>query len=178
MAQVQARQGVSESFCEDWLLLALWQKAANSMKGGSTIFDYDHPSNNRHQAPERIIINNNIVNRYTGTCGSSGGFVLGLLLIIVVLAFLELWRLWVTMFISSLIVWLVIKAAIYLKKSIINATYQREIRYRELSRRADYQNQLVQKGNPIGTYGQYTPYTMPLPDAVLNDYDDGLYQWR
>ena len=47
----------------------------------------------------------------------------------------------------------------------------------ELRWRADYQNNWVQRGDPLGTYGNYTPATLPLTnpyDLFGGYYDDDV----
>ena len=47
-----------------------------------------------------------------------------------------------------------------------------------LSMEADHQNMLAAQGDPYGTYGRYDAYTMPITRDVLDNYDDGMRDWR
>jgi hypothetical protein len=42
---------------------------------------------------------------------------------------------------------------------------------------ADHQNLLYLQGDPVGVYGNYDAYTMPMTKDILDDHDDGMQQW-
>jgi hypothetical protein len=61
----------------------------------------------------------------------------------------------------------------------------REAERESLLIRANYENAMYLRGDPVGVYGHYTPPTMPLTRPLLPveprdwyDYDDGLTDWR
>jgi hypothetical protein len=48
---------------------------------------------------------------------------------------------------------------------LVRANYEAELRWR-----ADNQHQWVQRGDPLGMYGDYTPATLPLTRPMLDPY--------
>ena len=51
------------------------------------------------------------------------------------------------------------------QRELERSNYEAELRWR-----ADYQNQWVEAGDPLGTYGDYEPSTLPLTQPMLNPY--------
>jgi hypothetical protein len=61
-----------------------------------------------------------------------------------------------------------------------------ESRNAAIAMRADFEHQLSLRGDPVGVYGQYPAATMPITRPMivpnrpiqLDDYDDGLRNWK
>lgn len=71
------------------------------------------------------------------------------------------------------------------RKSIEEMLYSTnaDLMNRAYSWDADAQDALYRAGDPAGTYGRFDPYTMPItrPETIkmnLEDYDDGLREWK
>ena len=95
------------------------------------------------------------------------------------------------------VLWLFLKAVVPLVKSWRDSARARRLTAQAerecLIIRANYENAMYLRGDPVGVYGHYTPPTLPLTrplppaeprdwfdyDATdLDDYDDGLTEWR
>jgi len=73
------------------------------------------------------------------------------------------------------ITWLFLK---YLKNREQNRIL-RHVNDVGLAMEADHQNMLALQGDPAGIYGRYDAYTLPMTTQInLDDYNDGLREWR
>lgn len=42
---------------------------------------------------------------------------------------------------------------------------------------ADHENMMYAQGDPVGVYGKYDAYTIPMTRDILDNHDDGMDQW-
>jgi hypothetical protein len=92
--------------------------------------------------------------------------------------FIAFWKVMLVVIIIAGLVWLI-------SKKRKEQSDHKQVNDAWLSMQADHQNMLAAYGDPVGTYGQYDAYTMPLTrpypydDITFNyDYDDGMRDWK
>lgn len=77
------------------------------------------------------------------------------------------WKVFLVAIVVAGLIWLLLKQSE--RKRVNNAL---------LSMHADHQNILAAYGDPVGTYGEYDAYTMPLTKPMYDMYDDGMRDWK
>lgn len=80
--------------------------------------------------------------------------------------------------IMSLIVAIIVAVVVHLVLSREAEQWKELMLHEQLSVDADIQNELWANGDPAGMYGRYDAYTMPLTENILDNYNDGLKEWR
>lgn len=99
----------------------------------------------------------------------------GIAVIILAAAFIAYWKVAVFMAIMLAIYWLVSNAF----KKPVPVSRNETARKTALALRADYENMLAHRGDPVGTYGSYEPVTMPITmPLAYSEWDDGMREWQ